>query len=283
MLAISGLCAAPLWAQQDTAPANPPNTPDATAPAARPADDPAVERQLLLQMIKWDRLATGVVTPENPHGLKWEFTPTGNVRDTGKGQSIGMTGIVYHAPINNSWDVIVWQLGKPSPSLQYHDVWVNRPGVLWRNRYPGEAQDALGGEGSIGFSFNGAKGEAYRYMLLSSDKKTAIYGVAVPFPMEQKQNKCDVELRLGSKDGRLLIILGNGFPANQPVHLSVTSGSKTSEQNIPADAKGTFVTGLMPPGTADEQGTRELTFTSTAGACSLHFSQPWGKGTYQRQ
>lgn len=288
-LLICGLCSVPLCAQEDAPAASKPAasaTPATSTPAApdaKPAEDPAAQRQTLLQMIRWDHLATGVITPENPRGLKWEFEPTNNVKDTAKGQSVGMKGKVYGAPTNNTWDVIVWGLGKPTPGLQYHDVWVNRPGVLWKNRYPSEAQEAEGGEGAIGFSFTGAKGEGYRYMLLSSDKKTAIYGIAVPFPIEQKQNKCDVELRLGSKDGRLLVIVGKGFPASQPVHLTVTNGSKTSEQNIPADAKGIFVTGLMPPGTADETGTRELNFTSTAGACSLHFSQPWGKGTYHHE
>ena len=194
-----------------------------------------------------------------------------------------MTGIVYHAPINNQWDVAVWQLDKPGPSLQYHNVWANRQGVLWRSRPPGEAQEAMGGEGSIGFKFGGAKGEGYRYLLLSDDKKTAIYGVAVPFPIEQKQGKCHVELRLGSKDGRSLIVLGEGFPATSLVHLNVTTAGKTTDQDIHADAKGVFVTGLLPPATDQESGTRELTFSSAAGGCALHFSQPWGKGSYERQ
>lgn len=234
----------------------------------------------LVQLISWDRKAEGLVTPMNPHGLKWEFKETG-VGDTPHGHTIGMSATVYGAPRNQPWDVLVWELDKPNPGVQYKDAWVNLEGYLWRARPRDEAQEANGGEGAIHYSFQGAKGEAYRYMLLSKDQKIRIYGLAIPFPNVKKMGKCTAELRLGTMDGRLLLVRGEGFAPNAMAHLETVTAGKPSDQELKTDAKGTFMTGLMPPATTDESGVRQITVSGTG--CSMHFEQPWGKNSYQRE
>lgn len=235
----------------------------------------------LVQLIGWDRKAEGLATPLNPHGLKWEFIDTGSVADTPNGHVVGMRGTVYGAPRNDPWDVLVWPLDQPNPGVQYKDAWVNLEGYLWKARPRDEAQEASGGEGALRYNFGGAKGEGYRYMLLSKDQKLRIYGVAIPFPNIKKSGKCVAELRLGTTDGRLLIVRGEGFAPNGSAHLMTSVSGKETSQDLHTDAKGTFMTGLMPPSSAEESGTRGVTVS--APGCSVHFEQPWGKGAYVRE
>lgn len=235
----------------------------------------------LVQLIGWDRKAEGLVTPVNPHGLKWEFKDTGNVADRPDGHQVVMTATVYGAPRNDPWDVLVWQLDQANPGVQYKGAWVNLEGYLWKARPRDEAQEASGGDGSIGYRFGGAKGEAYRYMLLSKDQKLRIYGVAIPFPNIKRSGKCLTEVRLGTKDGRLLIVRGEGFAPESSAHLVTVVGDKETPQDIHTDAKGTFMTGLMPPASTEASGTRGITVS--APGCSMHFDQAWGKGAYTRE
>lgn len=235
-------------------------------------------REKLIQMLSWDKKATGLVTPQNPHGLTWEFS-SHDVLPSAKGQMVSITPRIFGAPTNNPWDVVLWKIDADKPAIIYKSVWLNHRGILFRTRVPDEGQQADGGDGSIGLRLGGAKGEPYRYILLSDDRKIAIYGTVVPFPNTAKQGKCSAELRLGSKDGRYLLLSGSGFSANGAVHLTTAVAEKTtSDQEVSTDAKGSFITGLMPPGDTPS-GTREITISSPG--CSLHFSQPWGAGTYQ--
>jgi len=126
-----------------------------------------------------------------------------------------------------------------------------------------------------------AKGEAIRVGLLADDKKTGAAASVIPFPIVSEDKGCKLEVLLGSKDGELVLIVGDGFKPDVPF----TAGTETFGQKMSLAAKpnaeGHFVAAMTPFVEGHDTGDTVIYYQSAA--CTPTVSFHWGKGSYKAE
>lgn len=151
----------------------------------------------------------------------------------------------------------------------------------------GAASDALACEKTfkanapVEIKTTAAQGEAIRVALVTADKKKGAAGSTVPFPLNAEDKSCKLYMLLGTKDADLVLIEGDGFPANTAVTLESTSYDDKHPVNAKADAQGHLIVAILPGVKGHDSG--QLTITPQNAACSPSLTFPWGKGTYKAQ
>jgi len=126
-----------------------------------------------------------------------------------------------------------------------------------------------------------AQGEAIRVALVTADKKKGAAGSVIPFPVNAEDKTCKLYMMLGTKDADLVLVEGDGFPANTAVTLESTSYDDKHPVNAKADAQGHLLVAILPGVKGHDSG--QLTITPQNAACAPSLTFPWGKGTYKTE
>lgn len=163
---------------------------------------------------------------------------------------------------------------------------------------PPSCTDTMQPQQPVEIAVTAAPGEAIRVALMSEDRKHGAANNAVPFPVENTDKGCNLEVILGMKDAALVLIEGTGFPPNTPLKLDVVTGANTRELHPRAAANGQIVVPLLTGAKGQTSGQTTVRFagvnhtpslqTSTTppapdSECAPAVSFPWGAGSYKAE
>ena len=123
-----------------------------------------------------------------------------------------------------------------------------------------------------------AKGEPYRFRLISKDGKYRAFASVIPFPIKGFDNSCSVEAILLLPDAEGVLVLGGGFKPGTGVQVEIDSASEKKSGKVSTDEQGKFSLVLMPYKKDTRQGTTTLAVNTPDCHPSLKFT--WGRGTY---
>lgn len=142
-----------------------------------------------------------------------------------------------------------------------------------------------------------APGQAIRAALVGEDRSNDAAAEAVPFPIEDTDQGCRLQVLLGVKDADLVVVRGEGFPANAILTLDTVTGTKDEKLRSQSNAKGQVAFAVMPFRQGQPSGTTTVRFSgvvhppalkaATAAApdptCAPAVSFHWGQGAYKLQ
>jgi len=126
-----------------------------------------------------------------------------------------------------------------------------------------------------------AKGEAIRVALIASDHKHGASGSIVPFPIEGQDKGCKLDVILGSKNGDLVLVEGDGFKQDKTYTLGSESYGEKHGLGATIEPDGHFITALLPMIPGHTQGSTVIYYQSST--CTPTVSFDWGNGSYKVQ
>ncbi len=236
---------------------------------------PTEEVQDLLQrQTGWDEDRPN---EKNPAGLQFQFFKTDEATSSGK-RLLHYRAYVPGAPESKKYTLTVWKIGS-DPHILSGDVYVNAKGLLMMHKPRPEQEDSdfIGGNELL-LAVQAARGEPVRYALASTDKELLISGTVVPFPLEDTDRGCRLEVRLALPDARAVLISVDGLPANTEIPFQMVSAGEPETGKFSVDAQGHAVTTDLPSVYGRDSGSLRVTLVTAA--CSTAVEVPWGKGSY---
>jgi hypothetical protein len=117
-----------------------------------------------------------------------------------------------------------------------------------------------------------------RFALASSDKELLVSGTVVPFPREDTDRGCRLEVRLAQPDGSAVLISADGLPANAEIPFQLLTADEPGTGKFIANAQGHAVTTDYPSANGKDRGS--LRVSLAIPECSVAVEIPWGKGSY---
>jgi hypothetical protein len=167
-----------------------------------------------------------------------------------------------------------------------------------RTALPPNCTDTMQPEQPVEFAVTAAPGEPIRVALMSEDRKHGAANNAIPFPVDNADKGCKLQVVLGMKDAALVLIEGTGFPPNTALKLDAITGANTRELHPKAAADGRIVVPVLTGAKGQTSGQTTVRFagvnhtpslqTSTAPPapdpdCAPAVSFPWGEGSYKTE
>jgi hypothetical protein len=229
---------------------------------------------LIQQQISWDENRSN---GKNPAGLKLQFFKTDETIASGK-RVAHFRAYVSGAPENKKYALTIWKIGSDPHTLS-GNVFVNAKGLLMLHKPRPEQEDSdFVGDDEFHLATEAARGEPVRYALASTDKALFISGTVVPFPIEDTNNGCRLEVRLALPDATAVLIYADGLPANAETPFQLVSAGKQETRKFSVDAQGHAVTADLHFASGGDKGSLRVTLSTTV--CSAAVEIPWGKGSY---
>jgi hypothetical protein len=229
---------------------------------------------MLQRQISWDENSP---SEKNPNGLYFQFSKTDETTSSGK-RVVLYRAYVFGAPENKKYTLTVWKIGSDPHTLP-GEVYINAKGLLMKKKPNQEQENSdFVGDDELQLAVQAARAEPVRYALTSSNKEILVYGTVVPFPSEDIDRDCRLEVRLAQPDATAVLVYADGLPANTVVPFQMLSDDKPETGKFSVNAQGHAVeTGILPTG-VKEIGTLKVTLSSTE--CSVAVEIPWGEGSY---
>lgn len=143
-----------------------------------------------------------------------------------------------------------------------------------------------------------AQGEAIRVALAGDTEKNLAATSMVPFPLENKDQGCRLQVILGVKDAAMVLVEGMGFPPNTGLKVDTTTGGSTRTLHPKTTADGRMVFAVLPEARGQDAGQTTVTFAGVMHYPSLETDKNppapdptckpsvqfgWGKGAYKAQ
>lgn len=231
-------------------------------------------QDLLLRQISWDE---NLPNGKNPAGLKLQFFKTDETTASRK-RLARFRAYVFGAPENKKYALTIWKIGSDPHTLS-GNVFVNGKGLLMLHK-PGPEQENSDfvGDDEFHLATGAARGEPVRYALASTDKELFVSGTVVPFPIEDINNGCRLEVRLALPDATAVLIYADGLPANAEIPFQLLSAGKQETRKFSVDAQGHAATSDLRFAGGEDKGSLRVTLATTE--CSTAVEIPWGKGSY---
>jgi hypothetical protein len=148
-----------------------------------------------------------------------------------------------------------------------------------------------------------ASGEAVRVALVGNSEKNGQavrIGAAtslVPYPMENTDKGCTLQVIRGMKNAGMVLVQGDGFPANTSLKVETVTSEQTRTMTARSNAKGSFVIAVLPGLEGRDEGDTDVHMGGAVQAPSLEAPKTppaaaapgcdpsvifhWGKGSYQ--
>jgi hypothetical protein len=215
----------------------------------------------------------------NPKGLRIQFQKIGDFQKP-EGRTLRYRLLIPGAPEQQSYVLEVWRIGT-EVQLTPQQVYTNAKGlVMWHAPRPDqENKDSLNSKEEIEVDLRASRGEPIRYILVSPDGKILFPGTVVPFPIENTNNNCHMEARLGFPDADGVLVYLEGLVPNSAVPLQTVSGTVTQSPQVIADGKGHAVAVVAPMVAGNNAGVVKISMAIKA--CYVWVEVPWGDGSYR--
>jgi hypothetical protein len=118
------------------------------------------------------------------------------------------------------------------------------------------------------------KGEPKRFGLVSDDEHVKGFVAVVPFPNAKSDKGCRLESILGSPNGELTFIQGDGFEPNAELTVDGESYSEKHHDKGAAQADGSYFSALLPYVTGKKSG--KTTIEVKSKSCDPKLTFEWG-------
>ncbi|MGA7523850.1 MAG: hypothetical protein WBW84_15470 [Acidobacteriaceae bacterium] len=149
-----------------------------------------------------------------------------------------------------------------------------------------------------------APGEAVRVALVGEsekDGKPVRIGAAtslVPFPMENTDQGCTLQVIRGMKNAAMVLVEGSGFPAKTTMKVDSVTGSETRTLTVRTNEKGHFIMATLPALEGHDEGDTTIrmggiiqppsletpkTPAAPPSNCNPSVTFHWGKDSYKPQ
>ena len=119
-----------------------------------------------------------------------------------------------------------------------------------------------------------AKGEAFEFAAVNSDKTTVIFWKLIPAPIEVVQGMYRLWVELKSPDGKVFMVFGEGFEPNEEIDFISTSDGEIVSGKEKADADGRVMFVVLPSVIGKTSGLASITLKGKAG--DIKVSYEWG-------
>ncbi|MGD0294981.1 MAG: hypothetical protein ABSB30_14130 [Terracidiphilus sp.] len=230
---------------------------------------------LLQRQISWDE---NLPSAKNPNGLSFQFYKTDETTTPGK-RVAHYRAYIFGAPEKKRYTLTVWRIGS-EPRIFSNDVHVNAKGLLMTHEPSPEQENSdFVGDDEFHLAVQAARAEPVRYALSSSDKGLLVYGTVVPFPREDTNRECRLEVRLALSDASMILIYADGLPANTEIPFQLLSANVSRTEKFSVNAQGHAVAIGIPSTGGKDRGL--LTVTLATSECSVAVDLPWGEGSYR--
>jgi hypothetical protein len=231
-------------------------------------------QNLLQRQISWDE---NRLNGKSPAGSQFQFFKTDETTSSGK-RLTRYRAYVSGAPENKKYTLTVWKIGS-NPHLLPGDVFVNAKGLLMIRKPRPEQEDSdFVGDDELNLTVEAARGEPVRYALTSTDKQILIVGTVVPFPLEDTDKGCRLEVRLALPDAKAVLIYAEGLPANAEIPFQLVSEGEPETGKLSVNAQGHAATVDFPFVGGKDKGSLRVSLAPKE--CSAAVEIPWGKGSY---
>ncbi|MGA3162406.1 MAG: hypothetical protein ABSC77_14455 [Terracidiphilus sp.] len=232
-------------------------------------------RDMLQRQISWDE---NQPSKDNPRGLNFQFFQIDETTSSGK-QLMHYRVYVYGVPENKKYTLTMWKIGL-DPRVFFNEVYVNAKGLLMVKKPALEQENSdFVGDDELNLTVQAAQAEPVRYALVSSDKEILIYGTLVPFPREDTDRGCRLEVRRALPDATAVLVYAEGLPANTVVPFQLFTDDTQETRKFSVNAQGHAVTTEFHAANGKNRGSLKLTLAIPE--CSVAVEIPWGKGSYK--
>jgi hypothetical protein len=214
----------------------------------------------------------------NPSGLHFQFSKIGDL-NLPQGHVINYRAYIHGAAENRKYYLGVWKVGAEIQILPTA-VYVNAKGLLMdhKPRPDQENKDSVEEEDELDLALQAARGEPIRVILATADGKFMVPGTVVPFPIENNDKSCHLEIRLASPDAEAILIYADGLPPNTEIPFQSISAGEVSQNKFTVNANGHAAAADLPYVEGKISGIVKETLTTKE--CSVSVEIPWGKGSY---
>jgi hypothetical protein len=183
---------------------------------------------------------------------------------------------VKGVPAKQPFALLSWPLNSAKPVGDVDGLTVQPDGLLvCAGREAGQCHSAAGKDDPVQLAFYPAKGEPFRFALLSRDEKSKILFSVVPDPIKASANGCEMEVVRLLPKFELAVVRAKGFKANETLSFESKSFNEVRNGSGKADEHGNYVTALLPVVQGHETGTAQVALKSAG--CSPSLSFEWGK------
>lgn len=252
--------------------------------------------------IRYQITGSGFAPGERLLLVRWPLnseaqTLMGGIQFDAKGVAVCTAAVPAKAPAAAAAPDSTGQSGTPASGLSA------APAPQTGNTPPAAAlppncTDTMRPQQPVEIAVTAAPGEAIRVALMSEDRKHGAANNAVPFPVENTDKGCNLEVILGMKDAALVLIEGAGFPPNAPLKLDVVTGANTRELHPRSAANGQIVVPLLAGAKGQTSGQTTVRFAGVNHTpslkapttppvpdpeCAPAISFPWGAGSYKTE
>lgn len=142
-----------------------------------------------------------------------------------------------------------------------------------------------------------APGEALRVALIAEDRSNGAATSAVPFPIDNTDKGCKLQVLLGTKDAALVLVEGTGFPPNTSMTFDTITAGQTRPVSTRSNPEGRTVIAVLPPEGSQPSGDTTVRFGGVAPTppslktpatpppaapnCAPSVTFHWGKDSYK--
>ncbi len=222
-------------------------------------------QNLVKQHEAWDRIST----PGASVRLKLAGRDGPVVR-----YNIFVTGL----PADQLYSVVSWPVTEPQPITLFEGVSLGKNGlVICTGRRDGECKDPSDPSdpdfGIVDLTIQPAKGEPFRFAVVSGDQRAAV--VIVPSPVNAKDKQCILDAVRLTPHFELTYLTGTGYPPNTEISFDSESLGEKRTVKTHADADGHVRFAVLPLVEGHAHGTTKIRAVDTSCSPALQFD--WGR------
>lgn len=137
--------------------------------------------------------------------------------------------------------------------------------------------------------------QAIRVALVGEDHSNGAATEAVPYPIEDTDQGCSLEVLRVMKNADLVVVQGSGFPVKSTVRVDTLTNGRTNMLEAHTDAAGRMALAILPARQGKPSGTTTVSYVGMVHAPSLKaptepaapdpscrpmVTFPWGQGAY---
>jgi hypothetical protein len=174
------------------------------------------------------------------------------LKETGRNATNGRTVVSYRLfasglPKGQHFTLWTWILGSDPEAVA--DAFINPEGLIVN-----KLGDATHKEDPIDVRAVAGRGERKRFAITSDDWTLQAFAEAVPFPIEQTVNGCQLSIEMSAPNYQGVVVRGSGFQPTESLTIDLGSGPEGGKQQVNATPEGTYTAAIFPSVRGKNQG-----------------------------